>query len=300
MASRVSSLTLVATAMLLAAPAALPALQQRDARQHQAIASVVDKDGKPIEGLSVADFVVREDGTAREVLKVENATTPMQIVLLADTSGGMQLILPDLRKGLEQFAGTLWRQSPDSEIALMEYGERPNQVAGFSKTFDVLDHGIKELNEHSGSGAYLLEAILEAANLLKKKEATRPIIVAFDNETSREFSNQTYQQVEETLQKTKTVLWSVELHSSGGGGMSEEVRNRNVVLGDSTRKSGGTRDTLIDRMGIESKLTEMADRLASQYLITYGRPDRMIPPSKLEITVKRPGAQVWAPHWTGQ
>jgi VWFA-related protein len=298
MASRVSSLTLVATAMLLTAPAVLPA-QRGDTRQHQAIASVVDKNGKPIQGLTPADFVVREDGTAREILKVETATAPMQIVFLVDTSSGMQFLIPDLRKGLEGFAGTLWSKSPDSEIALMEYGERPNVVADFSKSAEILDHGIKGLVEHNGSGAYLLQAIIDAANLLKKKEATRPVIVAFDNETSREFSNQTYQQVEETLKKTNAVLWSIELHALGGG-MSDEVRNRNVVLGDVTTKSGGTRDTLIDRMGIEGKFGEMADRLAAQYLITYGRPDRLIPPSKLEITVKRPGAQVWAPHWTGQ
>ena len=67
-----------------------------------------------------------------------------------------------------------------------------------------------------------------------------------------------------------------------------------------TAKSGGTRDTVLDRMSIESGFSKLADRLALQYAVTYSRPDSLVPPSKLEITSTRPGLRVLAPKWSGQ
>jgi hypothetical protein len=185
----------------------------------------------------------------------------------------------------------------------MEFGERPNQLAEFSRSATLLDKGIGRLFEHTGSGAYLLEAITDAAKALQKHGAKRPVIVVFTTEGSREFSSLTSQKVEEALKNAGNVaLWAIELHSAGAspGISSDEERQRNMVLGDVTAKSGGTRDTILDRMTIEAQFGKLADRLALQYAITYSRPDSLVPPSKLEVTVTRPGVRVLAPKWSGQ
>ena len=58
------------------------------ATERTVYASVVDKNDAPVTGLSVGDFIVREDDAAREVLRVSAATEPMQIAVLVDTSAG--------------------------------------------------------------------------------------------------------------------------------------------------------------------------------------------------------------------
>jgi len=243
---------------------------------------------------------VREDDVAREVLRVEPAGTPMQIMMLVDTSAGTQLMMPDVRKGLQAFAKTIWAKSPDSDIGLMEFGERPNQLADLTRTASVLDRAVGRLFEHTGAGAYLLEAILEASKTLKKREAARPVIAVFDSEGSTEFSPQTYREIEDALKNARAALWSVELVSSAGPGRSDEARNRNIVLGDVTGKSGGMTDSLLDRMMIERRFTDLATRLVSQFAVTYARPESLIPPTRLDVSVKRDGVRVIAPHWTGQ
>jgi len=156
------------------------------------------------------------------------------------------------------------------------------------------------LTEHSGSGAFALEAIGEASAALKKREAKRPVIVVFVRESSPEFSQQQYQQIEDVLKASHAALWALVLQTGPAGNGSDEQRNRNVVMGDVTTHTGGTREILLDRMGIGSQFQRLAERLTSQYAVIYGRPESLIPPTKIEVTTKRPGARVLSSRWTVQ
>ena len=68
---------------------AVPA--QRATREQHVLVSVLDKDGNPVPDLAAGDFIVRENDMAREVLRVEPASAPMQIMMLVDTSANTQI-----------------------------------------------------------------------------------------------------------------------------------------------------------------------------------------------------------------
>ena len=57
------------------------------------VVSVLDQNGTPVEGLGPRDFVVREDGAVREVLRVEPAPNGRQIALLVDELIGLQQVV---------------------------------------------------------------------------------------------------------------------------------------------------------------------------------------------------------------
>ena len=298
-----TSRTVAAILCLALASWVLPGeARQRATRERDVLISVLDKSDKPAPGIVPADLTVREDGVAREVLRVEPSTAPLQVMVLVDTSAGTQLLIPDLRKGVQVLAGTLWGLTPDTEVGLMEFGERPTLLADLSRSATLLDKGIGRLFEHTGAGAYLMEAVVDAAKSLQKREARHPVIVVFTTEASREFSSQISQRVEEALKNARNAsLWAIELHDARQTAeASDEERQRNIVLGDVTAKSGGTRETLLDRMNIEAQFAKLGARLTSQYAITYSRPDSLVPPSKLEVTIKRSGLRVLAPRWSGQ
>src|SRR5512140_1781379 len=65
-------------------PAAAP--QDARARERSMYVSVSDRQGLPVTGLPARDFLVREDGVAREVLVAEPADDPITIALLVDNS----------------------------------------------------------------------------------------------------------------------------------------------------------------------------------------------------------------------
>ena len=48
------------------------------------------------------------------------------------------------------------------------------------------------------------------------------------------------------------------------------------------------------------KMNQLSQELQGQYVVTYGRPETLIPPEKIEVTVSRPGVTARARTRSGQ
>jgi hypothetical protein len=53
--------------------------------------------------------------------------------------------------------------------------------------------------------------------------------------------------------------------------------------------TGGRREQLLSELAIPDALGKLADELLNQYVVTYGRPDALVPPEKVDVTVNKPG-----------
>jgi len=115
------------------------------------------------------------------------------------------------------------------------------------------------------------------------------VIAALMFEDDQEFSNRFYQQVLEELDRGGAALHVIAVGSPSGD-QSDELRNRNQVLSEGTDRTGGRRDQVLARTAIPLRMKQLGDELANQYQVTYGRPERLIPADKLEVTVTKPGA----------
>ena len=272
---------------VLAAAAALAAggrAEPRQAREHQVFVSVVDASGDPVTGLDVGEFVVREDGLAREVLRVGPATDPMDIAVLVDDSQAANRAIADLRKGLQGFVNAMVK---GNQISLITFGERPTILVDYTTTPAQLEAGINRLFSRPGTGAYLLEAIVEAAHGLARRKPVRPVMVVVTTE-GQEFSNDYHAKVLEALHGSGATLHALILSGRLGESVqSDENRNRNVVLADGPATTGGRRDFLLAESSITPKLEQVANELRHQYRLVYSRPESLIPPKTLAITVRR-------------
>lgn len=263
-----------------------------DPRLRDVYVSVLDRQGAPVAGLTAADFTVREDGTAREVLKAGPATAPLQIALLVDDSQAATSSIQPLREGLNAFVDAMLA-SGRTEIALITFGERPTSAVEYTSSATQLKRGINRLFAKQGGGAYLLDGIVDASRGLAKREAARPAIVALTFEAGIEFSNRHYQQVLEELEKSGASLHVLSIGSPSGSN-TDEMRNRNLVIAEGTQRSGGRRDQLLADSAIPDKLKQVAADLSNQYVVSYGRPETLIPPQRIEVSVTRPGVTVRA------
>jgi Ca-activated chloride channel homolog len=252
--------------------------------------SVVDANGAPVPGLSTTDFIVREDNVAREVLRVAPAEEPMQIALLVDTSQTARNDISHIRQALPPFVEALAKPNEAgrrNEIALIGFGERPTIMTDYSTDPAVLKKGIDRIWSLQGSGAYFLDAIGEVVQGFKKREASRPVIVAIVVE-GPELSYRMYDQILDPLKASDAPLYALMIGSPRDG-TSTEARSRAIVLDRGPAETGGVREQLLTSMALGGKLKLLADQLTHQYRVTYARPQSLIPPEKVTVAAAKPG-----------
>jgi len=252
--------------------------------------SVVNDAGAPVPGLGPSDFVVREDNATREVLSVAPADDPMQIAVLVDTSQGARNTIQFMRQELPAFVTALTNPNESgakNQVAIIAFGERPTVFAEYSSNPKELQKGINRIWSQQGSGAYFLDAVFETLQGFKKREATRPVIVALVVEGG-ELSYRQYDQVLDVLRAGNAPLYAL-MFGTPSSSMTDEARNRNVVLDRGILQTGGTREQLLAPSALGDRLKLLANQLTHQYRVTYARPQSLIPPERITVAAAKPG-----------
>jgi VWFA-related protein len=258
-------------------------------REFSIYVSVLDRDGKPVMDLKPDEFVVRENGARREVLRSSRATQPLDIALIVDNSQASEPFTHDLRDSVRTFVRAL---AGKNRIALIAAGERPTVLQDYSTDPAVLMKGVDRLFAQPGSGAYVLQAIIEVSRGIQKRESERPVIVVVSTD-GPEFSDRMHDLVLEPLKQSGAALHVLFVTQSGGGDLSStEARERGMVFDRGTRDSGGRYDNVLASQALTSKLTQVATELENQYVVTYSRPASLVPPDTFEVTTTRPGLTV--------
>jgi hypothetical protein len=273
---------------------------QRSVNQQQVYVSVVDKKGTPAASLLPTDLTIKEDGTSREVLTVKPATGPMDIALLVDTSAATASAVVDIREALKNFAAAIWAKSPESQIALYTFGERPTLDSDFSSSAVALNRRLDRLFSSSGSGAYFVDAVVDVATVLAKRKSARPTMVAYVDENGPDFSNRRHDHASDAVAASRASLWTVTRQGFGSSGSTQESRERSMVIGDVPTRSGGRGTIVFDGTGIKVRLADVAAQLLSQFEVTYGRPESLIPPERIDVKLTNPDLRLAAPRWTGK
>jgi len=277
-----------AAVALLAGLAVLPVVLQAQAQQRIVFASAVSDKGVPVEGLGPADFVVREDKVAREVLSVVPAAEPMQIALLVDNSQAADPYVRDLRQGASAFIEALGADPTGTrhQVAVITVGERPTLNTDYTTDLARATKGAQRIFATPGSGAYLLDGIIETSRGIKKRQSPRPVIVAVIT-AGVDLSDRVFQSVLEPLRESGATLHVVVV----GRPVTSDV-DRMMVLDLGTRDTGGRYDTVLTGTALAPRLKQLAEELTHHYKVTYARPQTLIPPDRVTVSAAKPGLTI--------
>jgi VWFA-related protein len=279
------SLAVILGAALLSLAPGPTAAQRGDARERTLFVSAVDANGEPVEGLGPDAFIVREDGVRREVLRVSRATEPIDVAVLIDNSQSANDEIMFFREALPKFVA---KMAPGNHVALIALADRPTILTDYTDDTKRLTERAGRLFPMTGSGMTLLDAIVETAKGLERRETPRAAIVPVITD-GIEFTNHVHQDVLNSLQKSRAALHLVTIGQFYHSEDPQGVRERSLMLDAGPRASGGQRITLLSPHGLDQAMQRLARELLSQYKVTYGRPQSLIPPEKTEVSSGRSG-----------
>ncbi len=131
--------------------------------------------------------------------------------------------------------------------------------------------------------------MIEASKQLTKVPSARRAIITINIEPGEEESRQEPKKIWETLRDSGAQLWSVSLQKG-------QLRNpnRDVVLNELTRITGGRREFQIGPVAIKNALTQFMETLAAQYEVTFKRPDSSTNVQQIQVGTTRPGSKTHA------
>jgi hypothetical protein len=116
---------------------------------------------------------------------------------------------------------------------------------------------------------------------------------------SPSFSNQLHTAVADALKAAGASLWTVELQSRMPSTSSDAIERARVV-GDVTTWSGGMNKPVLSRAALPNAFTDVAGAIVNRYDVTYGRPETLIPPSRLSVELRGRKERVTASRWAAE
>jgi VWFA-related protein len=244
----------------------------------------------PVTDLTPADFVVKEGGKEREIVKAVPATTPMRLALAVE-----ERLVADhnVRLAIFEF---MKRMLERGQISLITIGLRNNVVVDFTSSAEALVGGINKLSMNPPPDSAVAEGVLDLSTRFVESKTERPVIVVISFSGGQ--AGVAPRTVLDKLRDSGALMHSVTLSGSTQvtplGSMSDQS-GREQVLGDGPKQSGGRRIEVTSTQQIVRATQQIADDLGSQYAITYTLPDGVKPDRRFNVTVKRRGTSVRAP-----
>jgi hypothetical protein len=291
----------IVAGVILAGSAVVTSQQRAGDTFRTIYVTATDQRGARVADLKTTDFTVREAGRDRPVEQVGPADQPLRLAVAVD-----ELLAPNtiVRQAVFRL---IQRLDESGDVALFVMGQRNEQRVAYGGELSTFVSALNAFPPRAQYPGLLVQAVFEIARDLRALEGRRVIIVlAPEMPQQRSLTAEgVFDQLRDnrvTLYAATFVGWRtrpgtlVELPPTRleGGDLTEEV-DRDRVLGDGPRRSGGLRVPSTTPDGFGPALTEIADDLLGQYQVTYALPAGTKSDGRISLSAKRQGLRLRGP-----
>lgn len=147
-------------------------------------ASVTDRNGRAIGGLSASDFSVFEEGTERQVTNVTPSREPFNLVLLLDVSGSVEERMDFIRKAARDFLRTA---SAQDRISIISFRDDIQLISEFSTDRALLSKKLDEIDAGGATALYDALGYVLADTLKPLRGDRTAVVVLSDGDDNKSF-----------------------------------------------------------------------------------------------------------------
>jgi Ca-activated chloride channel family protein len=247
--------------------------------------TVLDKNGKFVEGLKRGDFQISEDGVEQKTAAFSAEETPFAAAILLDTSGSMETRMTLARSAAIRFLDGLREQDVAS---IYSFDTKVEQWSDFSPGRDLPPrvYGLK-----TKTMTALNDAVVRAADDLAKREEKRRAIVVLSD------GGENYSRASSDKALDRASFAAATIY---GVNMSEQGPKRDVtaagILRNLAEKSGGRYIETPGGLQLRDSFAAIAEELGHQYTLVYRPTNRARDGKwrKVEVKLAKPDVTVRA------
>ena len=254
------------------------------------IFSALERDNRPVPGLTMDDFLVFEDRKPQKIeyfsQLTEGSEIPLTIALLIDTSGSVRTKLDDEKQTAAEFLRSILRKSKD-EALIIQFDSEVRLVQDFTDDTERLVRALNSLE--AGNSTSLYDAIYLAVEEKLKGEVGRKVIVAITDgdDTASKLKKE---DAIEAAQRSDVLIYGIGVRSREFGA------NFGVLKRFAEETGGGFFSPQARMTEIQSAFKTIGEELKGQYSLAYTPENRANDGTfrAVEIRCKRKGIRVRA------
>ena len=243
-------------------------------------ASVVDRSGAPVAGLTRGDFTMLEDGRAQTISTFAEADFPLSVALALDRSFSMKAQLPGAISASRTFLGEL---RPVDQSMLVAIGSEVETLARLSADRQAQMRALDGVEPWGTTGLH--DAIIASIDAIQSAAGRRALVLLSDG--NDRYSNATEQDALDRARRSDVMVYPVALG-----------RTRPPLFAELSTLTGGRSFQPRDAAQLVTVMRTIANELRHQYLLGY-TPSRAIVAGEeqwrtITVRVSRPDATVRA------
>ena len=246
--------------------------------------SVLDKEGRPVDGLKQENFQVFEDKVQQTIKTFRHEDIPLSLGLVIDNSGSMR----NKRERVNSAALAFVRESnPDDETFIVNFDDSAYLEQDFTGSIGDLVDALDNIDARGETALY--DAIYLSADHVKAgKKDKKAILLITDGEDN--VSKYSINKVIETLRQSKVTLYAIGLleEDDQRGGLFKKPPSKKAKddLLKFAEITGGQAFFPKNLDEVEDITKRIAHDIRNHYTITYTPTNANLDGSWREVSVK--------------
>jgi Ca-activated chloride channel family protein len=244
---------------------------------------VLDRSGKPVEGLKQADFKVLENEAPQEVTFFSlQQDLPVRLGIVVDTSGSMEKTLSEVQRVVSGFLRNLLR--PRDRAFIVAFSDRPALVQGFTADTGALERALISLRADRETAFF--DAVVYGLFQFSGVRGRKAMVVLTDGQDN--VSRLDFDKMLAYAQRAGVSIYTIGIDLS-----ITEVRTR-YHLSKLANVTGGQAFFLPRDANLQPIYDQIDRELRTQYMLAYTS-NSTAPPSEfrsIKVEVSRPDVEV--------